>query len=228
MATQAAGVRWRPRERQTAAQAKSLCAGLSSRPATRRCWLRPAMRCNDVVSAFSPLIIERQTDHVLLEVGDLGQLFPNEAALGSALGAGGKVGLRVNVGWRIIRRPRTFSALPPWRVAGSPGEERQALAPLFLAAPRFALAQANLLARWGLRTVVSLPPAPPSAGGSSGAQGPALHRPACGEQDPFSPTPPPPVISESVELDDAIDNLEPLAFILRGLWIAPYRAWARC
>lgn len=51
-----------------------------------------------------------------------------------------------------------------------------------------------------------------------GAQGPMLHRQAYGEEnEPLSPTPPPLCISESVELDDAVDNLEPLAFLLRGL-----------
>ena len=64
---------------QTAAQGKSLCAGLSLRPATPALLAAAGDALYDVASAFSPLI-ERQTDHVLLEVGDLGQLFPNEAA----------------------------------------------------------------------------------------------------------------------------------------------------
>lgn len=205
---------------QTAAQGKALCAGLSLRPATPALLAAAGDALYDVASAFSPLI-ERQTDHVLLEVGDLGQLFPSEAALGSALSAHAeKVGLRVNVG--LADYKATAHLVARYRLGVSQvatGEERQALAPLPLTALGFAPAQASLLARWGLRTVGEFAALPRrQLAARLGAQGPAQHRLACGEQqDPLSPTPPPPVISESVELDDAIDNLEPLAFILRGL-----------
>lgn len=205
---------------QTVAQARAVCADLTVRTATPALLTAAGDALYDVASAFSPCI-ERQEDHALLEVGDLGQLFPSEEALGAALvGHAEKVGLRVNVALadnkataHLLSRCRLGTTLVP------PGQERAALAPLPLAALGLLPAQAGLLARWGLHTIGEFAALPrKQLAARLGAQGPALHRLACGEdQTPLSPTPPPLVISESVELDDAVDNLEPLAFLLRGL-----------
>ncbi|HMY59931.1 MAG TPA: hypothetical protein PK472_16830, partial [Pseudomonadota bacterium] len=79
--------------------------------------------------------------------------------------------------------------------------------------------QALLLSRFGLRTVgdfLALPRTKlPTRLGKDGV---ALHRLAAGEDDsPLKPTPPPPEICESLDLDEPEANLEPLLFLLRGL-----------
>lgn len=205
---------------QTAAQARTMCGTLTLREATPALLTAAGDALYDVASAFSPCI-ERNEDHVLLEVGDLGQLFPDEEALAAALTAHAqKVGLRVNVALadnkstaHILARCRLGTTLIP------SGAERETLAPLPLPALGLTPAQLTLLSRWGLRTIGEFAALPRrQLAARLGAQGPTLHRLACGEEkEPLSPTPPPLTISESVELDDALDNLEPLAFLLRGL-----------
>ena len=205
---------------QTAAQARTVCGELTLREATPALLTAAGDALYDVASAFSPCI-ERNEDHVLLEVGDLGQLFASEEALAAALGAHAqKVGLRVNVALadnkstaHILARCRLGTTLIP------SGAERDTLSPLPLPALGLSPAQVTLLTRWGLRTIGEFAALPRrQLAARLGAPGPTLHRLACGEEkEPLSPTPPPLMISESVELDDAVDNLEPLAFLLRGL-----------
>ncbi len=205
---------------QTVAQARTVCPELTVRLSTPALLTAAGDALYDVASAFSPCI-ERQDDHVLLEVGDLGQLFPTEEALSAALsGHAEKVGLRINVA--LADNKATARLLARCRLGATcvkSAEERAALAPLPLSALGLLPAQAALLARWGLHTIGEFAALPRrQLAARLGAQGPALHRLACGEdQTPLAPTPPPLLISESVELDDAVDNLEPLAFLLRGL-----------
>lgn len=139
---------------QTAAQARTMCAALTLREATPALLTAAGDALYDVASAFSPCI-ERNADHVLLEVGDLGQLFPSEEALAEALLTHAqKVGLRVNVALaddkstaHILARCRLGTTLIP------SGDERSTLAPLPLAALGLLPTQLNLLTRWGLRTI---------------------------------------------------------------------------
>jgi protein ImuB len=204
----------------SAAQARAVCAGLLLREATAALRTAAGDALYDVASAFSPCI-ELHDDHALIEVGDLGQLFPDEATLCTALaGHAEKVGLRIHVALADQKATaHVLSRCRPGATCVPTGGERAALAPLPLSALGLPPAQAALVARFGLRTIGEFAALPRRQLASRlGTEGVALHRLSCGEeQAPLAPTPPPLSIRESVEFDDPIDNLEPLAFVLRGL-----------
>lgn len=175
----------------------------------------------DVASAFSPAVQPHgEGAGALLEVGDLGQLFPTEDALAAAIAARAEaVGLRAHIAIaglgsiaQVLARVRPGCTVVP------PGAEHAALAPLPLRALTPSRAHAALLAQWGLQTVGEFAALPrKQLAARLGAAGSQLHRLACGEDTtPLSPVAPPLAVREEIEFDDPLDNLEPLAFVLRG------------
>jgi protein ImuB len=182
----------------------------------------------DVGYAFAPKV-EPEGERVFLEVGDLGQLHPSEQALAQALTAqAARVGLAVRVGLAGSKGVARLAALvQPIGVVPTGGERaffaaapvRAGLAalPVLTAADREHLEET--LQRWGVRTLgalVALPRA--EVGVRLGAVGHALHRLAEGQDDePFAPRLPPDALEEGTELDYGVEQLEPLAFLLRGL-----------
>lgn len=205
----------------TKAQARAACAELRFVTAT------PA----DVEAAQAALVdvgygfaarVEAEPEHVFFTVDDLGQLYPNEQAVMQAAQAqAARVGLDVRVaiaGGKAIARLATRArelAIVPRNAA----QTRAFLAPLPV---RLFAGDAELrevLGRWGIRTageLATLSPAEVSLRlGEAGARACRLAR---GEDDePFVPRFPADALEEAVELDWAIAELEPLAFVLRGL-----------
>lgn len=204
----------------SAAQAAALCSGLMIRRGAEDLEAAASEALYDAASAFSPQV-ELGRGLALLEVGDLGQLFPSEPGLGEAMKARvAQVGLHAQVAIADLPAAARVLALCRAGVSVIPsGEERAALAGLPLAALGPSPAQAALLARWGLRTIRELAALPrKQVVARLGRDGLRLHRLACAEDDtPLTPTPPPPLLTETAELEDPLDNLEPLSFILRGL-----------
>jgi protein ImuB len=202
------------------AQAQALCAGLTIRALSDDALTSASEALYDAASAFSPQV-ELGEDHALLEVGDLGQLFPAEPGLGEAVRArAAQVGLHAHV--VLADHPATARALARCHAGVTvipTGQEREALAPLPLAALGPSPAHGTLLRRWGLRSIGELAALPrKQVVARLGRDGTRLHRLACAEDDtPLTPTPPPPLLTETAELEDPLDNLEPLSFILRGL-----------
>ncbi|MFO0576602.1 MAG: hypothetical protein U1A78_21560 [Polyangia bacterium] len=202
------------------AQAAARCSGLLIRRSTEELEAAASEALYDAASAFSPQV-ELGRGLALLEVGDLGQLFPSEPGLGEAMQARvAQVGLHAQVA--IADHPAVARVIALCRAGVTvipSGEERAALAGLPLAALEPSPAQAALLARWGLRTIRELAALPrKQVVARLGRDGLRLHRLACAEDDtPLTPTPPPPLLTETAELEDPLDNLEPLSFILRGL-----------
>ena len=213
---QAAGVR----RGVSAAQAQARCSGLLIRRSAEELEAAASEALYDAASAFSPQV-ELGRGLALLEVGDLGQLFPSEPGLGEAMKVRvAQVGLHAQVA--IADHPAVARVIALCRAGVTvipSGEERAALAGLPLAALEPSPAQAALLARWGLRTIRELAALPrKQVVARLGRDGLRLHRLACAEDDtPLTPTPPPPLLTETAELEDPLDNLEPLSFILRGL-----------
>lgn len=180
----------------------------------------------DAATAFSP-DIERASDAVFLEVGDLRRLYPTEQALTAALlVTTSEVGVEAAVaiandkavarvaarGLHLCRRAGKATLL----VAGG---EKAALASLPIAALAPPPELLQRLESWGLRTVGELASLPrPQVVTRLGAAGAVLHRLACGDShELLHKTPPPSEIREEQALLDALDNLEPLFFVLRGL-----------
>ncbi len=204
----------------TAVQAQSACPGLVVRAIAPALIRSAEDALHDLALAFSPLV-ERRGGGVLLEIGDLGPLFPSERELGAALLAqSGKLGLDAQLAIaahaataRVLARSRAGATIVP------PGEDRAYLAPLPLLALLPDLGQVEVLNRWGIRTAGELAALPRAQLASRlGPAGVALHRLACAEDTrPLSPTAPEETLSEVLDLDESLDNLEPLSFVLRGL-----------
>jgi protein ImuB len=178
----------------------------------------------DVARAFAARVERTRPDLVLLEVGDLGRLYPSETALAAAMEAAArKAGLAVRLGIagsKAVARLAAASAPDGGVAIVPPGEERAFLAPLpvALAEPDEELAES--LARFGLRTLGDVAALPGDAlGRRLGREGVALWRRARGEDDEaLRPDPEPASFVEAVDLDWAVDTSEPLAFVLSGVF----------
>jgi protein ImuB len=183
----------------------------------------------DVGYAFAPHV-EAEPGRIFLEVGDLRRMFPSERAVAQGLVAlAARVGLAVRVAIasskavaRVASEAADIALVPP----GEPCA-RAFLAPLpvrhALTAPTLApdaAALAETLERWGIRTLGELAALPrPEVALRIGEAGARLARIAAAALDePFVPRLPADALEEGTELDYAVHELEPLAFLLRGLF----------
>jgi protein ImuB len=205
---------------QTVAQAQAQCGELQVQvlgEANRQA-ARDALY--DVASSFSPSI-ECGDGYVLLGVGDMAKLFPDEKLLGKALLTQAE-SVRLHGRVAIAGQAATAKLIARARAdvtVVAPGDEKLYLRPLPLSLLPLSAAQSLLLSRFGLRTLgdfVALPRTKlPTRLGREGVR---LQRLAAGEEDaPLQPTTPPTEIYESLDLDEPETNLEPLLFLLRGL-----------
>lgn len=176
----------------------------------------------DVASSVTPRVERARNGVVFLDLDGTGALFPSERGLLTALEArlagAGLAGTRLGIGptrtvaelaarhrtgGRIVRREQVGAFLDPL--------------PLDLLDPP--VHEADRLWRWGVRTLgelARLPRAP--LGARLGEQGVALARRARGEDlTPFRPAPPRLRFEEGAESDYGMDNLDALAFLLRGV-----------
>jgi protein ImuB len=183
----------------------------------------------DVGYAFAPHV-EAEPGRIFIEVGDLRRMFPDERSVAQGLAAlAGRVGLAVRVGIassKAVARVASEAA----DVALVPDGEARArafLAPLpvrhALTAPGFAAhaeTLAETLQRWGIRTLGALAALPRAeVAVRLGEPGTRLARIAAADLDePFVPRLPADALEEGTELDYAVHELEPLSFILRGLF----------
>lgn len=204
----------------TGSQARAICSGLTVRVLAEGIVCSAVDALYDLGMSFSP-VVERREDGVHLEVGDLGRLFDSEHGLATALSAQAcKLDLDVHVALTASApTARVFARARPGVHVVPPGAERAELSPLPLSALEPSAALAERLGQWGLRTAGDFAALPRrSLASRLGPEGVALHRLACGEdRTPLRPTPPPDSVCEALDLDDPLDNLEPLSFLLRGL-----------
>ena len=231
----------------TAAQAAAVCPGLTLLPLADADSAAAEAALADLGFAFAPRI-DREPGRVFFEIGDLGQLYPSEAAVAQAIQARAlRVGLGVRVAIaarkgiaRVATRAAERAVVPtggeaaflaplplrvlgesqfPYQTRGNPASSarrvpsREGLGTL----PGFPFQSFD---RWGLRTVGALAKLPAAdVGLRLGADGARLHQLARGDDDePFLPALPTDAVEEGIDLDDAIVELEPLAFVLRGLF----------
>lgn len=184
----------------------------------------------DCAYAFSPLVEETADNTVVLDIEGCELLFgsPREIAKEIARYAA-KLGLKINVAVAqnpdaAIHAAKCFSGVS----VIAPGKEATRLADLPLGALDFTLArvEADRMAEiletlnlWGIRNFRDFA-ALPEAGVSErlGPEGTRLQKLARGESDrPLSLSKPAPEFEQSIELDDPIELLEPLSFILARL-----------
>ncbi|MEE9280202.1 MAG: DNA polymerase Y family protein [Myxococcota bacterium] len=176
----------------------------------------------DVASSVTPRVEEARNGVVFLDLDGTEALFPSERGLLTALEARlTDVGLeqaRLGIG-----PTRTVAELAARHRGGGrivkPEEVATFLSPLPLDLLDPPEEEVDRLWRWGVRTLgelAQLPRAP--LGARLGEEGVKLARRACGEDlAPFRPTPPKPRFEEGAESEYGMDNLEALAFLLRGV-----------
>jgi protein ImuB len=207
----------------TTAQAAAACPGLTVLPLADADREAADAALADLGFAFAPRI-DREPARVFFEIGDLRQLYPSEVAITQAIQARAvRVGLGVRVAIaarkgvaRIVTRAAERAVVPA-------GGEAQYLAPLplrLLGEPLPA-ELSEMFTRWGIATMGALAKlSGADIGLRLGADGAHLHRLARGgdDDDPFLPALPADAIEEGLDLDDAIGELEPLSFVLRGLF----------
>ncbi len=175
----------------------------------------------DVASSVSPRV-EARAGAAFLDLDGTEALFPSERGLLTALESRlADVGLeQVRLG---IGPTRTVAELAARHRAGGqivkPEQVSAFLHPLPLDLLDPPEQEVDRLWRWGVRTLgelAQLPRAP--LGARLGEEGVKLARRACGEDlTPFRPTPVELRFEEGAESEHGLDNLEALAFLLRGV-----------
>jgi protein ImuB len=171
--------------------------------------------------AFTPRVEVRSPTLVLLDLSGFGRTFEGPEALGRALlEAARERQLEVSVALAYTRTAVCMLARArPGLTLVPAGGEAAALAPLPL---ELLDVEEDLLAlfhRWGLRRLGDLAALPPRGLAERlGPEGPRLRRRARGEdEEPLVPSPPAESFHSRLELDWAVDGLEPLAFLLSRL-----------
>jgi protein ImuB len=206
----------------TTAQAAAACPTLTLLPLADADLAAAEAALADLGFGFAPRI-DREPGRVFFEIGDLAQLYPSEAAVTQAIQTRA---LRVGLGVRVAVAARKGIARVATRASERAliptGREAAYLAPLPLRVLGDPLAPETVetFDRWGLNTIGALAKLPPAdVGLRLGANGARLHRLARGEDDdPFLPALPADAVEEGVDLDDAVSELEPLSFVLRGIF----------
>jgi len=231
-AAQEAGVR----PGMTLAQARSICSGLMARPVAAP-WIRSAHEALlDLALGFSPSVQSFEPGLVVLDLAGTSGLYPSRPAMACALVAQARrMGFSACVGIAggprlaliaaravALRQMQGATRDTPGRGAEGevlllrPGEEAAQLAPLPIEALGASPVLCEALHRLGLRTVgefarlnrVGL-------GVRLGVEAYDLHRLACGEDDAcIEPLRPSEVFEESVALDYALEQTEPLLFLV--------------
>jgi protein ImuB len=206
----------------TAAQAQAACPNLRLFTATDADAEAGAAALCDVGYAFAPRV-ERDGERIYFASDDLGRLYPEgDRAIAQAvqahaarLGFGARVAIASSKGSaRVAARAHELAVVPAERHGA-----RAFLAPLPVS---HFTDDAELVAafrRWGTRTAGAVATLPPSAVALRlGPAGAAVARLSRAEDDEaFLPQLPPDALEEAVELDYPVYEIEPLAFVLRGL-----------
>jgi protein ImuB len=212
------------RDGMTGAQATAVCAGLRLLTVTAADREAASAALADVGYAFAPRIERGGDDRIFFDSEDLSRLYPaGEMAIAQAVqAAASRVGLGVRVAIaaskgvaRLATQAQEVALIP---TAAGPARAALASIPVeTLAASDAALVAA--FRRWGLRTAGDVAALPVDAVGLRlGPAGTRAARLARGiDDEPFVPRLPDDALEEAIELDYPVAELEPFAFVLRGL-----------
>jgi protein ImuB len=203
----------------TVAQARAIAADLVVRPRDRAAERSAARALVDVAASLASRVEPAADGAVFLDAAGSARLVATEAGLATALVArAARVGLTARAGVGGSMTVARLAATHRVEVVPA-GTELGFLAPLPLAclAPEPGLTAT--LERWGVRRLGDLARLPIAEVATRlGPAGAALVRAARGEDErPLVPQPLAGPIEEAVDLDFALDAMEPLLFVLRGL-----------
>jgi protein ImuB len=208
----------------TAAQARAVSANVRLFTATAADHEAGAAALADVGYAFAPRVESGDGgERVFFDCADLGQLYPyGEQAIAQAiqahaarLGLGARVAIASSKGIARVATRAHALAVVPADAAGA----RAFLAPLHADLLTDDAELRAAFRRWGTRTAGAVAALPADAVALRlGRHGADVARLASGKDDePFAPRLPPDALEEAVELDYPVHEIEPLAFVLRGL-----------
>jgi len=207
----------------TLPQARALLPGLVARGRDPECERAAAEALLEVGERFSPRVEDGGEGLLYLEVCDAARHFPGadpERALGGALShAAERAGLPAGVGIASSKlAARVAAGLPNSPTLVAPGREAAFLAPLPLQRLSPAVELAELLGRWGLRSIGDFARLPKDEVTSRlGPLGRELHAIARGlDPQPLVPRLPPPDFREGMELEWPLVALEPFLFVARA------------
>jgi protein ImuB len=216
----------------TGVQAAAVCPGVLLLSASAADIEAATAALADVGYAFAPRVerarggMENRVDgvnDVFFEVGDLAPLYPaGEAAIAQAVQArAARVGLGARVAIAGSKGVARLATRASELVVVPPGEAgvRAFLAPIPVELFTDDVALKTALRRWGIRRGGDLAALPVAAValrlGEAGARTARLAR--GGDEEPFVPELPADALEEGVDLEYRIEEIEPLAFVLRGL-----------
>jgi protein ImuB len=175
----------------------------------------------DCASAFSPLLESAVEGSVTFDITGTDRVFgPPQTLARRVVESAAQLGFEVNVAIAENADAALIAAKGSSGIIEIPsGEEARCLAPLPIEVLSPAAEQAEVLDSWGIRTcgdLVALPPVPlVERLGQSGLQ---LQKLARGEvRRILIRADPPGRVEESMELEDSIEDLESLAFLLNRL-----------
>jgi protein ImuB len=203
------------------AQARAVAADLVIRPRDPAVEASAARALADVAASLASRLECTADGTVFLDATGAAHLTASERGLASALVARAtRVGLEARVGIGPSMIVARLAALHGDGCEVVPsGTELGFLAPLPLACLAPAPDVAGTLARWGVHRLGDLARLPVAEiAVRLGAAGVDLARAARGEDTrPLAPSPPPTDVEEAATFEYAIETLEPLLFVLRGL-----------
>jgi len=207
--------------RHTVAQARALAADLVVRARDAAAERSAARALAEVAASLASRVETAADGAVYLDVDGATHLVASERALATALVARAtRVGLESRVG---VAAGMTVARLAAEHGDGTEvvpaGVEQGFLAPLPLACLGPPPEIASTLQRWGVHRLGDLARLPAAEVATRlGPAGAALVRAARGiDERPLAPEPLPAAVEEALALEYALDNLEPLLFVLRGL-----------
>src|SRR5436189_876703 len=203
----------------TVAQARAIAADLVVRPRDEAAERSAVRALVDVAASLASRIEAAADGAVFLDAAGAAHLVPSEAGLATALVArAARVGLAARAAVGGSMTVARLAALHGDEVVPA-GTELGFLAPLPLARLAPPPAIAGTLARWGIRRLGDLARLPVAEVATRlGPAGAALVRVARGEDErPLAPEALGGPLEEAIGLEHALDALEPLLFVLRGL-----------
>ena len=178
----------------------------------------------DVAASVSPLVEEGPPGVVWLDAGGLDRLFGTEEAIATELVRRARhAGMEASAGIASGKEVALMAARCGGQRSIAPHREREFLAwlPLEIIDPAAEGDELfTLLARWGIRRLGDLARLPAEAMGTRlGRRGAELSRLARGEADPA------PLVArrraeefaEKIEMEAAVESLEPLCFVLNAM-----------
>jgi protein ImuB len=208
--------------RHSITQARTLAADLIARERDAAAERSAVLALADVAASLASRVETAADGSVFLDASGTTHLVASEAGLATALTTrAARVGLvaRAGVGSSMtVARLAAIHAADGIEVVPA-GAERGFLAPLPITCLAPDAAVVATLERWGVRRLGDLARLPIAEVATRlGPAGAALVRTARGEDErPLAPQPTGGPIEEALGLEYAVDNLEPLLFVLRGL-----------